>query len=360
MRALRPGDPTASRRSMPSYGMEQSPAMTELWSKYAPTAARRHGRPGREIRPQSTTVDIHSHVAVPSAAAFVEPHLDPAAIPLSHFADAETRALSRKQEEDIRARITGYDERLADLDAMGIDMQLVMPPPNQCYYSVPLDIAVQASRMVNDGLAEYVSRRPDRFVALGGVPLAHGGEAAAELERCVRALGMKGVEVLTNVAGKELSEPDYAPFWRKAEELGALVVIHPNGFTEGRRLTRFYFNNVIGNPLETTIALHYLIFDGVLERHPQLRILAVHGGGYLPAYCGRIDHAFVIFNYGIFPQIETSLAAEGIALMALATWWDVAQTAERLGRFAPGQYETVESFLKDPNAWSKARATARR
>ena len=75
---------------------------------------------------------------------------------------------------------------------------------------------------------------------------------------------------------------------------------------------------------------------------------------------GHIDHAFVIFNYGIFPQIETSLAAEGITLLALANWWDVAMTAEKLGRFKPGQYEAVESFLKDPEAWSKARAGVRR
>jgi aminocarboxymuconate-semialdehyde decarboxylase len=119
-----------------------------------------------------------------------------------------------------------------------------------------------------------------------------GNEAAKELERCVKTLGFKGVQILTNIAGKELSDAAYAPFWKKAEELGALVVIHPNGFTEAKRLERFYFNNVIGNPLETTIALHYLIFDGVLERHPNLKILAVHGGGYLGAYCGRIDHAW--------------------------------------------------------------------
>ena len=93
-------------------------------------------------------------------------------------------------------------------------------------------------------------------------------------------------------AGKELSDPAFAPFWKKAEELGALVMIHPNGFTQAERLTRFYFNNVIGNPLETTIALHYLIFDGVLERHPNLKIFAVHGGGYLGGYSGRIDHAW--------------------------------------------------------------------
>src|SRR5262249_32696921 len=132
----------------------------------------------------------------------------------------------------------------------------------------------------------------DRFLALGTVPLTDGHEAAKELERCMTSLGMKGVEILTNVAGKELSDPVCAPFWKKAEELGALVIIHPNGFTHAERFKRFYFNNVLGNPLETTIALHYLIFDGVLERHPNLKILAVHGGGYLPAYSGRIDHAW--------------------------------------------------------------------
>src|SRR5262249_7832604 len=228
----------------------------------------------------------------PQAGAYVKPHLDMATIPLAHFANAETRALSQKQEEDVRGRITGYDERLADLDAMGLDLQLIMPPPNQCFYNVPLDVAVTASRMVTDGLAAYVAVKADRFVALGTVPLTHGGEAANELERCVKSLGMKGVEILTNVAGKELSEPDFAPFWAKAAQLGALVIIHPNGFTHAERFKRFYFNNVIGNPLETTIALHYLIFDGVFERHPNLKILAVHGGGYLGGYYGRIDHAW--------------------------------------------------------------------
>jgi aminocarboxymuconate-semialdehyde decarboxylase len=266
--------------------------MTTQWNKYERTAARSHGRPGRTLRPRSTTVDIHSHVAIPQAGAFVKPHLDMETIPLAHFADAGTRALTQKQEEDIGSRITGCEDRLADLETMGIDLQLVMPPPNQCYYTVPLEVAVTASRMVNDGLAEYVSRRPDRFVALGTVPLADGDEAASELARCMGPLGMKGVEILTNVAGKELSDASLAPFWRKAEELCALVVIHPNGFTHADRLRRFYFNNVIGNPLETTIALHYLIFDGVLETHPRLKILAVHGGGYVAAYSGRIDHAW--------------------------------------------------------------------
>jgi len=263
-----------------------------MWNKYEPTAARKRGKAGREVRPKSITIDMHAHVAVPRAADYVRPHLDLSTIPLAHYADDATKALNAKQETDIRERIAGYELRLADLDAMGIDVQLVCPPPPQCYYTVPLDIAVTATRMVNDGLAEYIARKPDRFAGLCGVPLSDGEEAAKELERCMTKLKFKGVEILTNVGGKELSDPAFEPFWKKAEELGAIVLLHPNGFTEAKRLTRFYFNNVIGNPLETTIALHYLIFDGVLERHPNLKILAVHGGGYLGAYHGRIDHAW--------------------------------------------------------------------
>jgi aminocarboxymuconate-semialdehyde decarboxylase len=281
--------------------------MPEQWNKYAPTAARKHGEPGRETRPQSVTIDIHSHVAVPEAAKFVEPYLDWSTIPLAHFANAATKALNQKQEADIGAR-RDHDHRLADLDAMGIDIQMIAPPPLQCYYSVPLDIAVKAARIVNDGIAAFCAVKPDRLKGFGAVPMTDGNEAAGELERCVKKLGFTGVEVLTNVNGKELSDPAFAPFWQKAEELGALVMIHPNGFTEASRLTRFYFNNVIGNPLETTIALHDLIFDGVLERHPKLKILAVHGGGYLGGYPGRIDHAWGARSdsHGSLPQPPTT------------------------------------------------------
>ena len=267
--------------------------MPQDWNRYGPTAARPQGAtPGRAMRPQSMTIDIHSHIAIPQAAELVKPHLDPATIPLINFATPQTKALNARQDSDRRGLMTGHDQRLADLDAMGIDLQLVMCPPPQCYYTVPLDIAVKVARIINDGVAAYVAARPDRFVALGTVPMPDGNEAARELERCMTQLGFKGVQILTNVAGKELSDPAFAPFWKKAEELGAVVLIHPNGFTEAQRFARFYFNNVIGNPLETTIALHYLIFDGVLERHPDLKIIAVHGGGFLGAYPGRIDHAW--------------------------------------------------------------------
>jgi aminocarboxymuconate-semialdehyde decarboxylase len=263
---------------------------------YGATAARTHARPGRDLRPRSTTIDIHSHVSVPAAHALVEPHLDISTIPLTFFSSTQSKIVNARQELDRRTRMSGAEnglsERLRDLDAAGVDLQLVMPPPPQCYYTVPIEIAVKAMQIINDGLAAYVARAPDRFVALGGVPLQDATAAANELERSMRSLGFRGVEILTNVAGKELSDASLEPFWIKAEELGALVVIHPNGFTEGTRLSRFYFNNIIGNPMETTIALHYLIFDGVLARHPDLKVLAAHGGGYLGSYPGRIDHAW--------------------------------------------------------------------
>jgi aminocarboxymuconate-semialdehyde decarboxylase len=229
-----------------------------LLTGYGRTAARKHRPLGRDVRPQTVTIDIHSHVSVPEAATEVARHLDLSANPLALFSTPETKAINAQQ----------------------------------CYYTVPIEVSVKASQVVNNGMAEYVARKPNRFIALGTVPMADGIEAANELQRAVRQLGLKGVQILTNVAGRELSDPLFAPFWAKAEELGALVVVHPNAFTEGQRLCRFYFNNVIGNPLETTIAFHYLIFDGVLERHPNLKLLAVHGGDYLGAYAGRMDHAW--------------------------------------------------------------------
>ncbi len=282
--------------------------MTEETNHYGPTAARAHGRPGRELRPQSITIDMHSHVMVPEAATFVNPHVDQSLVPLAHFSTPNTSALNAKQQRDRTPNMLDMDIRLADMDAAGIDMQVIMPPPPQCTYTVPLEVGVQAARIINDGLAAFAARRPERFVALGTVPMQDGEAAARELDRGMGELGLRGVQVLTNVAGRELSDPAFAPFWARAEALGAVVLLHPNGFTEAGRMTRRYFNNVIGNPLETTLALHYLIFDGVLERHPALKLIAVHGGGYLAGYSGRIDHAWGARSdvRGDLPQAPTT------------------------------------------------------
>ncbi|KAA0971890.1 amidohydrolase [Aureimonas fodinaquatilis] len=277
--------------------------MTDIWNSYGETAGRRHVK---TARPKGQTIDIHSHVAIPAANKIVEGHLDLATIPLAHFSSEVTTAVNQMQERDRGPNMTQYEARLADMDAAGVDMQLIMPPPGQCFTTVRADIASKAARVVNEGLAEYVSRYPDRFTALGTVTLQDGDLAAEELEYVMK-LGHKGVQILTNVAGNEISDPAYAPFWAKAEELGAVVLLHPNGFTEGRRLARHYFNNVIGNPLETTLAISDLIFDGVMERYPKLKVIVVHGGGYLGGYSARMDHAWnARSDVKVVPQAPTT------------------------------------------------------
>lgn len=267
-----------------------TPELGSSLNRYGATTARK--APGKVLRLKTKTIDIHAHVAVPEAAAYVAPHLNLHEIAMVRHSNDETRAINQKQDADRKTAMSDLEDRLKVLDKMGIDFQVVAPPPFQCYYQVPVEHAVKASVMVNDGIAAFVARRPDRFAGLGTVALQEPAEAVRELERCVNELGLKGVEVLTNVNGEELAAPRFEAFWQKAEALGALVMIHPNGFTHGERFQDYYFSNVIGNPLETTMALHHLIFSGVLERMPDLKLLAVHGGGYLPAYSGRIDHAW--------------------------------------------------------------------
>jgi aminocarboxymuconate-semialdehyde decarboxylase len=282
-------DPDTDFGTSPKQRKEE--IMGQPSNRYGLTAARRRDRPGRELRPSSTTIDMHAHMAVDAAAGFAGPHVPPD--PRARYYTEETRILTRSQDADRHGHLTQLQFRLDTMDEMGIDLQVVSPAPPQSYYTVPPDIGVKTARLVNDGIAEAVAQRPDRLRAMGTVPMQAGGVAAAEeLQRCVQRLGFKGVQILTHVGDKEISDPDFAPFWAEAEALGAVVMIHPAGFTEAQRLGRYYFNNVIGNPFDTTLALHYLIFDGVLERHPALKLIAVHGGGYLPAYSGRIDHAW--------------------------------------------------------------------
>jgi len=147
------------------------------------------------------------------------------------------------------------------------------------------------SRSVNEHLASIVKAHPDRFVALAHVPLQAPDLAAEELAYCVTQLGFRGAEIGTNVVGAEVSR-GRDQFWKKAQELDVVLFMHPNGFTQGDRLVDHYFTNVIGNPLDTTVALGHLVFDGVLERFPKLKLVAAHGGGYIAHYPARMDHVW--------------------------------------------------------------------
>jgi aminocarboxymuconate-semialdehyde decarboxylase len=268
-------------------------------------AAARKGRAAQRSRPaaaklardrkgRSLRVDMHCHFLNRDAAAKVA-HLNPQQYePQVKFANALTREVNVKQMQERGEKLATIEARLKDMDRMGIDIQAVSPAPQQTYYWTEPGLGVELSRMINDRLAEIVAQWPERFVALGTVPLQNVELAVIELERCVKQLGLRGVEINPNVAGKDLTDPslNLDRFFAKARELDIVVFMHPIGFTQGERLMDHYFINVIGNPLDTTLGTSRLIFDGVMEKHPGLKVVLPHAGGFLAHYWARMDHAW--------------------------------------------------------------------
>jgi aminocarboxymuconate-semialdehyde decarboxylase len=183
--------------------------------------------------------------------------------------------------------------RLAAMDAQGIDIEAISI--NAFWYSQPREVAAKIIALQNERLAETCAKHPDRFVAYASVALQFPDLAAEQLEQAVRKYNLRGAAIGASCAGAEISDAKFNPFWAKAEALGVPVFIHPQATGAPSELKQRlqgngYLENVIGNPLETTIALSHLIFDGSLDRFPKIKIIAAHGGGYLPSYAGRSDH----------------------------------------------------------------------
>jgi aminocarboxymuconate-semialdehyde decarboxylase len=258
-----------------------------------PGAAARGGAPRGAARGKRRPfcVDIHCHVHVPAADEMVKPLVVPGREPAQRFSNELSRETNRKQMENVWSCLTSVDQRLRDMDKMGMDVQAISPSPFHFMYWLPPDVAAKMSRTVNEHLASIVKAHPDRFVALAHVPLQAPDAAAEELDYCVKQLGFRGAEIGTNVAGAEVSR-GRDQFWKKAQDLDVVIFMHPNGFTQGDRLADHYFTNVIGNPLDTTVAVGHLVFDGVLERFPKLKLVAAHGGGYVAHYPARMDHVW--------------------------------------------------------------------
>jgi aminocarboxymuconate-semialdehyde decarboxylase len=241
------------------------------------------------------TIDMHCHAFVPEVEQLVKDRPQKRAEPDLQRRTIGTASMEYNISTMLPAafpKLTNLEQRIRDMDQMGVDIQVVSPTSTQHYYWADLDLARQIVRVTNERIAESCAQHPDRLVALGNIALQHPELSLEQLDHCVRKLGMRGVEISTAVDGLELDDAKFTRFWARAEELGCLVFIHPFGTSLGERVNRYYLQNVIGQPIETTIALSHLIFGGVLDRYPGLKILAAHGGGYLPSYIGRSDHAY--------------------------------------------------------------------
>lgn len=239
-------------------------------------------------------VDVHCHYLSPAVGAKYA-HLQPAKHDATAvYATELSRQVNMKQIQERGAKFNQVEVRLKDMDKMGIDVQVISPAPIQYFYFTEPVLGAQISRDINESIAMVVAQRPDRFVGMGTIPLQNVELAIQELEYAVNVLGLRGVEICTSVNGKNLTDPDLKleNFFAKAESMGIVLFLHPMGFSQGERFVEHYFNNVMGNPLETSLALGHLIFDGVLARYPKLKILASHGGGYIASYWARMDHAW--------------------------------------------------------------------
>jgi aminocarboxymuconate-semialdehyde decarboxylase len=243
------------------------------------------------------TIDLHCHALIPQVEALVasapQKQAEGAGM-LASMGEASVAHNNASMLPIAGPRLTRIEQRLADMDAMGVDVQVLSPSPTQYYYWADVELAKEVVRIQNEAIAAFCTQHPTRFAGLGTLALQHPDLAIEQLEHAVKDLGLKGVEISTSVNGKELDDPSLRGFWAKAEALGALVFIHPFGTTLGPRTNTHYLVNTIGQPLETTIALSRLIFGGVLDAHPKLKLLAAHGGGYLPTYVGRSNHAFAV------------------------------------------------------------------
>src|SRR5499433_3718018 len=226
------------------------------------------------------TIDVHAHCIVPDAARLINHPLEAPGLLWSNVGD-----------------------RLAQMDHTGVDVEALSINPY--WYRAERDAVAEVIRVQNEALVEFCASQPDRLVAFATAALQYPDLAAEQVEQAVKRLGFRGVGVAGSVAGEELANPKFHPFWTKCEELKVLVFMHPLGTRElepsGRLAGSGLLTNTIGNPLETTIALSHLIFEGTLDRFPGLKICAAHGGGFLPSYANRSDAVIKTFPNRVGP-----------------------------------------------------------
>ncbi|MET9913294.1 amidohydrolase family protein [Streptomyces sp. NPDC006476] len=246
--------------------------------------------PGRDL-----AIDVHAHCFIAEVEALVadEPGLAELHALEARRHGAESMTVSGQMVRAAMPALTTVERRLSDMDAAGVDVQVVSPSPSHYHYWARPDLATEVCRAANRGVAAVVAQAPDRLAGFGLVPLQHPDLCVAALDDAL-GLGLKGVEISSFAPGVELSDARLDPFWARAAETAAAVFLHPLGCSLDERLDRFYLANTVGQPVENAVALSHLIFAGVLDRHPNLRVIAAHGGGYLPTYLGRSDHAWQV------------------------------------------------------------------
>ncbi|MFC2039724.1 amidohydrolase family protein [Chloroflexota bacterium] len=204
--------------------------------------------------------------------------------------------------EHITRLLYDPETRIKDMDRMRVDIQAISISPTNFFYDIDGDLGLIINKKQNDRIADVVTAYPDRFVGIAGVPMQDIPKAITELERAVTQLKFKGVQINTNINGKNLDDAQFMPFFEKVQALDIPILLHPYRVVGAERLRNHFLINLIGNPFDTTIAVASLIFGGVFERFPKLKVICAHAGGAVPIIKGRWQHAYkhaVVTNFDL-------------------------------------------------------------
>ncbi len=238
-------------------------------------------------------IDVHAHLMVPEIYAITGPHTMFVKSNTDPNMDEESKKVVRQRDIFIVERMSDVKDRIDRMDAMGVGIQVLSSSLVQqlTYWAEPRE-SLRLERLLNDRMAAAVATNPQRLIGLGGVPLAAPALAVEELTRCMTELRLAGVGISTTAGDMEIGDPQLRPFWQKAEELGAVVYIHPAGNT-GARFGKWYLWNSIGQAYEEAMAIASLMYEGILEAFPGLKICISHGGGYMPYNMGRVARNYL-------------------------------------------------------------------
>ena len=287
---------------------------------------------------QPRTIDIHTHILTEETMRLLgreAPKVAPKLTPI----DADSWMLEIAGTPYRPFPRGGFDveRRFRDMDAAEVDVHLLSVTPQTYLYDQDASLAATTSAIQNDQIAGLVKAHPDRFMGIATLPMQAPERAAEELTRAVRTLGMHGAMIGSNIMGKNLDDPSFEPLWAAAAELGAFMLIHPNNVAGIDRMRSYYLNNLIGNPLDTTIAAACLVFGGVMERYPNLKVLLVHGGGFVPYQAGRWVHGWHVRPE---PKVNVKRVAGAVDRPVLLRHHPACETTAgipgRLGRIVAG------------------------
>jgi aminocarboxymuconate-semialdehyde decarboxylase len=245
---------------------------------------------------ETRTIDSHTHILTEEAMRRLAKESPKGAPVLREInkRDATLEIAGKVVQQPLPREIWDVGLRLRDMDANQVDVQVLSPTVFTFFYGHDPALGLACAVLQNEEIAAIVQKHPDRFLGLGSVPLQAPQVAADELKRGMTKLGLRGAMIGTHVNGRNLDDPALEPFWSTAAELGAFIFIHPHAGAAGERLNEYYLKNLVGLPFETTIAGACLVFGGVLERHPQLKICLSHGGGFVPYQAGRFQHGWEV------------------------------------------------------------------